>query len=146
MTNKVVFLLKAVNAASTASVEELSVEPDTCKKSAKQLQRENTYIFFDQPTQKSTSPDNAVEEVRDYIKLVEPKTYPFALAFWKAHEIRLPGLAILAKKYLSVQAAEAGVERMFSLSGHIFSNKRRRLGRKVFAELTYLKLNEEFLE
>ena len=45
--------------------------------------------------------------------------------------------------YLSVPASSA--ERMFSISGHIFSVKRRRLGIKYFTDLVYLKLNELFM-
>ena len=37
------------------------------------------------------------------------------------------------------------VERMFSISGHIFSLKRRRLGYVFFSDLVFLKLNEELL-
>ena len=53
-------------------------------------------------------------------------------------------LAELAKKYLSVPASSACVERMFSIAGHIFSLKRRRLGIQVFSDLVWLKLNEMF--
>ena len=57
-----------------------------------------------------------------------------------------PGLALLARKYLSVQASSASVERMFSIAGHIFSVKRRRLGIKFFFLLLLLKLNEDLIE
>jgi len=63
-----------------------------------------------------------------------------ALNFWRNHELIFPSLALLAKKYLSVQASSAAVERMFSLAGHIFSLKRRRLGIKFFSRLLLLKL------
>ncbi len=51
----------------------------------------------------------------------------------------------MAKKYLGVQASSAGPERMFSIAGHIFSDKRRRLGVRVFSDLVVLKLNEKHL-
>jgi len=56
-----------------------------------------------------------------------------------------PSLAVLAKKYLSVQASAAACERMFNFSGHIFSCKRRRLNIRNFINLVFLKLNENFL-
>ena len=60
-----------------------------------------------------------------------PLNYPVikidALTLWKEHEQIFPGLAVLAEKYLSVQAPSAGVERLFSIAGHIFSLKRRQL-------------------
>ena len=68
------------------------------------------------------------------------------LDFWRTHEKVFPSLALLAKKYLSVQASSAAVERMFSISGHIFSLKRRRLGIKFFSLLVLLKLNEELID
>ena len=41
-------------------------------------------------------------------------------------------------------ASSACVERMFSIAGHIFTLKRRRLGIQVFMDLVWLKLNEAF--
>ncbi len=38
----------------------------------------------------------------------------------KNYEKLLPALAVLAKKFLSVQASSASCERMFSIAGHIF--------------------------
>ena len=67
-----------------------------------------------------------------------------ALEFWKQNEQNFLPLAELAKKYLSVPASSACVERMFSIAGHIFSLKRRRLGVQVFSDIVWLKLNEMF--
>ena len=69
-----------------------------------------------------------------------------ALDFWKNNEIMFPKLAVLARKYLSIQASSAAVERMFSISGHIHSLKRRTLGNAFFSDLVFLKLNENLLE
>jgi len=49
------------------------------------------------------------------------------------------------KKFLGVQASSAWVERMFSIAGHIFTNKRRRTGVKLFENLVFMKLNENYL-
>jgi hypothetical protein len=67
------------------------------------------------------------------------------LNFWKSNELNFPELAILARQYLSIQASSAACERIFSLSGHIFSIKRRRLGYQTFSDLVFLKLNENLL-
>ncbi len=45
-----------------------------------------------------------------------------------------------AMKYLGVQACSAAVERMFSISGHIFSLKRRRLYH-VFYRSSFFKID-----
>ena len=37
------------------------------------------------------------------------------------------------------------VERMFSIAGHVFQSKRRRMGQALFSDLVFLKLNEAFL-
>jgi hypothetical protein len=47
-----------------------------------------------------------------------------ALDFWKKHKVLFPSLDTLAMKYLGVQASSDAVERMLSISGHIFSLKR----------------------
>ena len=65
--------------------------------------------------------------------------------FRKAHESTLPLLAPLAKKFLGVPSSSPSVERMFNISGHIFSSKRRRTGFKLFENLTFSKLNEQFV-
>ena len=67
-----------------------------------------------------------------------------ALEFWWQNEKNVLPLAELAKNYLSVPASSACVERMFSIAGHIFSLKHRRLGIQVFMDLVWLKLNEAF--
>ena len=61
-----------------------------------------------------------------YIKIVEDLTNSNtnALYYWRSHECVFPGLAMLAKKFLSVHASSAACERMFSIAGQIFSVKR----------------------
>ena len=68
-----------------------------------------------------------------------------ALKWWKSNQFRFITIADLAKKYLGVQASSAGPERMFSIAGHIFAEKRRKLGVRTFSELVVLKLNENLL-
>jgi hypothetical protein len=83
---------------------------------------------------------------------VQLPNYPFIqsklsspLDFWKNYEKLLPELAVLAKKFLSVQASSASCERMFSIAGHIFQCKRRRMSHSLFCALVFLKLNDTFL-
>jgi hypothetical protein len=68
------------------------------------------------------------------------------LLFWSSHsgnhEFR--EMAQLAKRFLSIQASSACCERLFSISGHIFQEKRRRLGEIFFSRLVFLKLNERY--
>ena len=81
----------------------------------------------------------------DYIKHVSSFTCDSnfsVLNFWKQNETRWPLLAKIAQKVLGVPASSAEVERMFSWSGHIFSNKRRKMKPKTFEALVFCKLNE----
>ena len=84
--------------------------------------------------------------IEKYIHLVANNDNKDALDFWRKHEAIFPLLAVLAKKYLGVQASSCAVERMFSIAGHIFSVKRRRLGILYFTRLVLLKLNEIFMD
>jgi len=55
-------------------------------------------------------------------------------------------LAPLEKRFLGVPASSASVERMFNISGHIGSNKRRRTSVYLYEHLVFLKLNEHYLK
>jgi hypothetical protein len=76
--------------------------------------------------------------------LIKSGEYKDPLEFWKLHQHtnNLSSLSILAKKFLEVPASSSDVERMFSISGHIFNPKRLRMGTKLFERLVFLKLNE----
>ena len=80
------------------------------------------------------------QSLEKYILIVTDEDQIDALNFWKEHEQIFLGLAVLAKKYLSVQASSAVVERMFSIAGYIFSLKTFR------TPFLWLKLNEKFID
>ena len=119
--------------------------------------RPTNYLSFKvKPIEERASSDKVTEILEKYLHLIDSLDVAEenldeikrvdALDFWRVHENIFPGLALLAKKYLSVQASSAAVERMFSIAGHIFSVKRRRLGIKFFSQLLLLKLNENLIE
>ena len=120
------------------------------KNNEKIKQQENSYFFFENEDSLSSMPWSTDDEIKRELDLFISKTYKRTkeetLAWWKDNEKDFKYLSVLAKKYLSVQASSAAVERMFSLCGDIFSNKRRRLGAKFFCDLVYFKLNEELLD
>ncbi len=98
-------------------------------------------MFYDEEI--SIEKDEVDDMVEDYLKTAKSSDLP-ALKFWKKYKCVFPFMATLARKYLSVPASSGNVERMFSISGHIFSLKRRRLGVVFFCDLVFLKLNEHF--
>jgi len=120
------------------------------KKSQKEEDRENIYKSL-KYTDEITESNSEVSKIDDMIQLYcnEITLKGFScekpLSFWKFNENKYPLLAALAKKFLGVPASSASAERMFSIAGHIFSVKRRRMGIKLFERLVFLKLNEEFL-
>lgn len=88
--------------------------------------------------------DNLDTQIEEFIRTCS-ELNPSPLIFWSNNEQKFPLLAKLAKKYLSVQASSAAVERMFSIAGHIFSIKRRRMTTTLFMSLVFLKLNENYM-
>ena len=111
--------------------------------------RANNYKFYKNNLNSSSIDDESSKielSIDKYIHIVANGEYTDALDFWRKHEAIFPLLALLAKKYLGVQASSCAVERMFSIAGHIFSVKRRRLGIMYFAKLVLLKLNEIFMD
>jgi hypothetical protein len=80
-----------------------------------------------------------------YASLEVNSNYEDPLLFWKNNEYSFPLLAPLAKRFLGVPASSASVERMFNISGHIFTSKRRRTSVYLYENLVFLKLNEHYL-
>ena len=105
----------------------------------------SNYTFYCEPTFKVDSFDDLDVCIDKYCHLISASSFTDTLLFWKLHENSLPLLAPLAKKFLGIPASSASVERMFNISGHVFSNKRRRTGVKLYQNLVFLKLNEMFL-
>lgn len=83
--------------------------------------------------------------IQDYLRVIHGNKYMCPMQFWSVHCKTWPLLAEIAQKFLAVPATSASVERMFSISGHIFNPKRRKTGIRLFERLVLLKLNEQFL-
>jgi hypothetical protein len=89
--------------------------------------------------------DQMKELQSDYFESVNSYKEKCPLDFWKMHEEKYKPLAQLAKIYLGVPASSASVERIFSISGHILSSKRASMSVRLFANLVFLKLNENYI-
>ena len=122
--------------------ESTTIEEVSAARPIAQL-RTNNYVFYKtQNVNLNENVDNFDLTIDTYCNLVGSGDYKDALDFWRLNEQKFPELSKLAKKFLGVQASSASVERMFNFAGHIFSNKRRRTGVKLFENLVFLKLNE----
>ncbi len=112
--------------------------------------RKANYIFFndenDCSDEKQVLLDKNDQAIKEYGRICQGHNHECVLTFWKQYQSAFPGLSRLAKKYLGVQASSAAVERMFSISGFIFSERRRRLGAQFFENLVLLKLNEDLID
>ena len=123
------------------------VEPET-KKDKIISDMEKNFFFSEEvsdiPVKKIDFIDNMLN---DFTRLTTScrKETKCPLEFWSKYEMVYPELSKIAKKYLSVQASSAACERIFSIAGHIFSLKRRRLCHGLFSDLVFLKLNEDLL-
>ena len=67
------------------------------------------------------------------------------LSYWRDNAHRLPGLALLARRFLNVTASSAPVERLFSTAGKMFRPDRARLTDRQFKILMYNKCNDHLL-
>ena len=82
------------------------------------------------------------QELEGYIKEKEKTIKDFdVLAWWKGYEDKFPRLALLAKKYLSIQATSAPSERIFSKAGRIIDEQRTRLNSEIAGNLLYVAMN-----
>jgi hypothetical protein len=113
------------------------------KRNKKEEERTNNYIYYGDCENEEEN-DDVEREIDEYIRTIKSASFDCALNFWKSNQFKLPNLANLAMKYVRIPASYAAVERMFSIAGHIFSLKRRRMGIKIFCGLVFLKLNEMF--
>jgi hypothetical protein len=119
-------------------------DPKPNKLSRLVAKRALNYNLFKEPGL-NPEKDSADAIIDRYSEIVDQTSDICALEFWKSHQSQFPVLAKLAKKYLSVQASSAAVERMFSIAGHIFAPKRRKLKTTIYSHLVYVKLNENYI-
>jgi hypothetical protein len=60
------------------------------------------------------------------------------LMWWKLHAMRFPYLSRLARRYLTMPATSASVERLFSVAGQVVTVKRARLHPSTVTLLVFL--------
>ena len=66
-----------------------------------------------------------------------------ALEWWAKNSKLFPNLARMARQFLGVPASSATVERLFSVFGMAFADKRKSAHAETLAELAFTKLNLE---
>ena len=63
------------------------------------------------------------------------------LAFWRENNKTYPRLATLASSVFCEPATTAGVERLFSVAGHILGIRRTRLSNENYESMLFAKVN-----
>jgi hypothetical protein len=124
--------LKLINLIKREEAKKDATSTNWGKENVKQISRVNTdlkvkrqcnFVQF-QPVNK----DIIEDLVDNFINTVSSCEFKqCALLFWKANEAKYKAIAPIARKYLSVPASSAAVERSFSISGHILSTNRTKM-------------------
>ena len=104
-------------------------------------------VLINNEVQNTTVEEKCIQELKRYKLYNPPSTKLDLWKWWMDHETEFPSLAILAKKYLSIQATSAASERIFSKAGNIISQKRTKLSPSIAGQLLYVSSNYKwFLE
>ena len=99
--------------------------PSKQKENSDSTRSRINFVFFHELSPVEKEAGNKFDAILDkFIKISRDYKEKDALQFWKQHQIVFPELAKLEK---ILECTSLAVERMFSITGHIFSVKRRRL-------------------
>ena len=93
-----------------------------------------------QGTQASACPIAA--EVQQYLSEPCIADNADSIQYWQGQMVNLPTLAKLAKRYLSLQASSAPVERIFSIAGKVFRPDRCQMNDENFETIMFIKCND----
>jgi hypothetical protein len=95
------------------------------------------------PTQPAAADAPHVDELAAYLALpqIEWHSEWDALDWWKANAKKFPNLSVMARQYLGCPASSASVERLFSLVGICFGDKRQRATSSTLEDLVFGKVN-----
>ena len=104
------------------------------------------YIGDDSPLPNQVAPTSSdAKEVELYISMPQVDFNALrdeeVLGWWRTHQSMFPHLSRMARQFLSLPASSAGDERLFSRSGEMHGNKRKRLKEETLQSLLYVNKN-----
>jgi len=101
--------------------------------------------YFDGASAASTMPEVDAKEAELYMSLPQVDFNTIGdqgvLEWWKSHQSMFLFLSRMALQFLAFPAASAGVERVFSTSGEMHGDKRKRLEEETLQNLRYVNKN-----
>ena len=92
----------------------------------------------------SSSTMSAEAELQSYLHL--PPSAGIPLKFWHDKRKQFKLLYKVSRQILCAPASQAPVERLFSISGHILSHRRRRTTDKNFENILFANVNYEVFD
>ena len=87
------------------------------------------------------STSSPADEFETCLLMPTPNNSSDILQLWNEHKTRLPVMADIAKQLLSVQATSTSSERVFSVCGAVFTERRCRVTAANLEKLVFLKYN-----
>lgn len=132
------------------SIPASSESASTSRSTTTTLKRKNILSqCFDSKLQMTCKPPNIYQEIDDY--LIDNSSQAYAddenaddidiLSFWKDKQHSFPVLSSIAKQVCAIPASNTVIERLFSASKNVVTEKRTRLGSEKINELLFLQKN-----
>lgn len=96
----------------------------------------------------ASSPNQSPDELDKYLKMCIDDQFkiPNPLPFWKRHQEKFPYLSKLARRFFSIPATSAGVERQFSAGGLLINERRSSLHPDTVEDVLFVRSIERALK
>ena len=99
---------------------------------------------YELPPQAASSAKSVEAELQSYLDLAP--TSDNLLKFWHENRKQFKRLYKVSRQILCAPASQAPVERLFSISGHILSQRRLRTSDKNFENILFANVNFEMFD
>ena len=87
--------------------------------------------------------ESDTKETEVYLSLPQLDLIPLrdedVLDWWKIHQTKFPNLSKMSRQFLALPASSSRVERLFSASGKMHGDKRKRLKKETLQSLLFVK-------
>ena len=96
----------------------------------------------------NSTPATVKNELEKYLRMNIEDVYkqPNPLPFWRDHQNKFPGLALLARRLFSIPVTSAGVERQFSSAGLTINQPRSSLDPDTVNDVLFVRSAQTLLE